>query len=384
MLHGNYCPRCTVDPKDRGNVVGSLFRDKTQTLDLLSKHQQGRDPPQFEKDGIRAIYKPFWADLPHCDIFTCFTPDLLHQLHKGVFKDHLVQWCLEIMGEKEVDRRFKAMNGYPGLRHFKKGISSVTQWTGTEHKEMEKVLLGITIGAVPSHFVPIIRSLVDFIYLSQLQSHTSTTLNALESCLKTFHNHKKIIIKLEIREHFNIPKLHALLHYIDCIRSLGSADGYNTESPERLHIDFAKEAYRASNKRDYVEQMAVWLQRHEAVWLRESYLVWVENRLQSMFKLTKLSEVTEENMMDDEDEDDSLIDPINVTQCDNNITYSLAKRPPHQNLTIEKLTLKFGTVNFLPALSTFLRHNLPATTITPGDHDRFDAYKQIVISVPSN
>ena len=109
--------------------------------------------------------------------------------------------------------------------------------------------------------------------------YPSCSHNALESCLKTFHNHKKIIIKLEIREHFNIPKLHALLHYINCIRPLGSADGYNTESPERLHIDFAKEAYRASNKRDYVEQMAVWLQRHEAVWLRESYLVWVENWL---------------------------------------------------------------------------------------------------------
>ena len=74
----NHCPHCTVDPKDQGNIVGSLFCDKTQTLDLLLKHQQGRDPPQFEKDGIHAIYKPFWADLPHCDIFTCFTPDLLH------------------------------------------------------------------------------------------------------------------------------------------------------------------------------------------------------------------------------------------------------------------------------------------------------------------
>ena len=46
--------------------------------------------------------------------------------------------------------------------------------------------------------------------------------------------------------------------------------------------------------------------------------------------------------------------------------------------------LKFDTVNFLPALSTFLHHNLPATTIIPGDHEHFDAYKQIVISVPSN
>ena len=378
----NRCPHCTVDPKDRGMAIESLFRDKTQSLDLLSKHQQGRNPPQFEKEGLRAVYKPFWADLPHCDIFTCFTADLLHQLHKGVFKDHLVQWCLEIIGEKEVDKRFKAMNGYPGLRHFKKGISSVSQWTGTEHKEMEKVLLGITIGSVPSRFVPIVRSLVDFIYLSQLQSHTSTTLNALESCLKTFHDYKNIIIELEIREHFNVPKLHALLHYVNCIRSLGSADGYNTESPERLHIDFAKEAYRASNKRDYVEQMAVWLQRHEAMWLRESYLIWVEKRLQSMLMTQSGSDIMDDD--ENSEEGDVLIDPIDVTQRYINITYSLPKRPPYQNLTVEKLTQNFGTLNFLPALTTFLRHNLPATTITPGDQDRFDAYRQIVISTPSN
>ena len=177
------------------------------------------------------------------------------------------------MGEKEIDKRFKAMNSYPGLCHFKKGISSVTQWTGTEHKEMEKLLLGITIGGVPNRFIPVVRSLLDFIYLSQLQFHTSTTLKSLESCLETFYRNKNIVIDLEICEHFNIPKVHAILHYVNCVQSLGSMDGYNTESPERLHIDFAKEAYRATNKRDYVEQMAVWLQRHEAIWLRESYLM---------------------------------------------------------------------------------------------------------------
>ena len=164
----------------------------------------------------------------------------------------------------ELDKWFKAMNGYPGLQHFKKGILSESQWTGTKHKEMEKILLGIAIGSIPSCFIHIVCSLVDFIYLSQLQLHTSTMLNSLESCLKTFHLHKNIVIEHGIQDHFNILKLHALLHYIDCICSLGSADGYNTESPERLHIDYVKDAYHASNKRDYVKQMAIWLQRHEA------------------------------------------------------------------------------------------------------------------------
>ncbi|KAF9557787.1 hypothetical protein CPC08DRAFT_610558, partial [Agrocybe pediades] len=75
-------------------------------------------------------------------------------------------------------------------------------------------------------------------------------------------------------EHFNIPKLHNIQHYVDCIRALGSPDGYNTEFPERLHIDFAKNAYHASNKCDYTEQMAMWLQRQEAVILQRSYLKW--------------------------------------------------------------------------------------------------------------
>lgn len=58
------------------------------------------------------------------------------------------------------------------------------------------------------------------------------------------------------------------------IYSFGSADGYNTELPERLHIDFAKSAYLASNKRDFLEQMAIWLQRQEAIFLRSAYLTW--------------------------------------------------------------------------------------------------------------
>ena len=100
----------------------------------------------------------------------------------------------------------------------------------------------------------------------------------------------------------------------------------------------------------------------------------VEKRLLSMIQMSEDSMMEEE-----EDVQVQLIDPINVTQCDinitdshdknlnkfNNNTYSLAKQPPHPNLTIEKLTQKFGTMNFLPALSRFLHQNLLGMTIMP-------------------
>jgi len=107
---------------------------------------------------------------------------------------------------------------------------------------------------------------VDFIFLASLQSHTTQTLEALSQALDQFHANKGVFVELEVRVpgHFNIPKIHSMEHYVELIGRFGSADGFNTESPERLHIDYAKNAYRASNKKDYTRQMTNWLRRQEA------------------------------------------------------------------------------------------------------------------------
>ena len=84
----NCCPKCITKPEKCGNNVRFLYRNPNTTLNILEEHHKGGDPVKFDEYGMRTVYEPFWKDLPHCNIFKTFTPDLLHQLHKGVFKDH--------------------------------------------------------------------------------------------------------------------------------------------------------------------------------------------------------------------------------------------------------------------------------------------------------
>ncbi|KAJ6523755.1 hypothetical protein B0H19DRAFT_1201204 [Mycena capillaripes] len=91
---------------------------------VIIEQSQNKFPVKFVDQNLRPI-NPFRVDFPHCDIFSCMTPDLLHELHNGVFGDHIVKWATQatLGQDDEIDRRFRVMTPHPTLRHFTKGIS---------------------------------------------------------------------------------------------------------------------------------------------------------------------------------------------------------------------------------------------------------------------
>ncbi|KAF8503964.1 hypothetical protein JB92DRAFT_3206955, partial [Gautieria morchelliformis] len=283
------------------------------------------------------------------DIFRCLTPDILHQLHKGVFKDHLSTWCMKLATHPETDACFQAVPSHPSVHHFKKGISTISQWSGTEYKNMEKVFMGLMAGALPPHALKAARAVLDFVYLSQYPSHTTTTLNCLQDALDRFHRYKGVFVDSKIREHFQIPKLHMIEHYTESIISRGTADGFNTELPERLHIDFSKVGYRTSSRKDFIIQMTRWLTRQEQIHSFGSFL-------SSISPASLAASVPEETV---------------------GRTYHIAKRPGFPNTSVSRIINEFGATEFIPALTAFLRFYLPRCTLDLSVYTRLPVYKRI-------
>ncbi|KAI5984843.1 hypothetical protein EDD15DRAFT_2390291 [Pisolithus albus] len=384
----NRCPKCLVPAKERGLNTAFQPRDQMHTTRTLHAQAAGLYPPEFVAQGLRPIFSPFWADLPHADIFTVITSDILHQLHQGIFKDHFKKWCIVLVGKQNFDARFRAMPAFSGLRHFKEGISKVKQWTGADHKQVQRVFLAALVGAAPHpDVIKAGCNLLDFIYLAQYQSHTDRTLVALQQALDSFHVVKDIFIDLGCREHFNVPKIHSLWHYVETIRSLGSLDGLNMETSERLHIDFAKKAYSASNRRDYLVQMTRWLQCQEAIIWFSSYLTWRLGNIQPEPQPADDCDRSDESDVPPE-HPDALLNCTTLARPTKSfpagLTYRISQRPQFLRRTVQYLQQKHGAVHFVHALQDFLCSTQTdgRQSFQPNINDRFSCFSNVVIQLP--
>jgi hypothetical protein len=274
------CPKCQCPSDCLQEPYSYDPRTQLWTMGILNSAKKNHSKSRsafykacMESDVSGSVYAPFWEDLPYTDIHTAITPDVLHQLYQGVLK-HLISWCQDIMTKEELDRRMRTLPPSFGVRHFDNGISALSQISGSERKHMGRILLGCLAGAMPQQGLKACRAILDFIYLSQYSTHDDITLGYLDSALEAWHENKDYFISTQVRADLNIPKFHSLHHYVSSIKLLGTTDNYNTEMFERLHIDFAKRGWRASNHRDEFPQMIRWLGRQEKVASFQSYIDW--------------------------------------------------------------------------------------------------------------
>ena len=194
------CPKCRQQAKNLEEAKSAASRISHWTTSIIldaNEKAQGSlsafHRECMDHDVAGGIYDPFRKDFPNTDIHKTITPDILHQLYQGVFK-HLIGWCQSIVGEKELDQRIRALPLGHGLRRFKNGISALSQISGSERKNMAKILLACIHDVLPPRGTRAVKGILDFIYLAQYSTHDDITLSYIQDALQEFHQNKKYFI----------------------------------------------------------------------------------------------------------------------------------------------------------------------------------------------
>lgn len=392
-----HCPICLVPPNQRGdNDDPAHLRTNHEYKKAYELEDRGYAAMR-EKLGLRPV-RPFWLDLPFANASQFIVPDLLHQMHRGVFGQHVVDWCTKSLGKEEMDRRYTGVPPLSGLRHFDDGISILSMETGAEARAIERTFIPVMAGSQPAEVVGAARCIMDFLYRAHRPQLNENDLVALEMDLSEFHDYKPIFESeglLNTRAMFNgIPKLHMLRHYTSSIRQMGTTDGYNTETPERLHIDYVKVGYRASKGPDQIPQMARHLQRREALAIVRARLerhgvipkrqvIWQRDGTFEEFSNDAEDLDGEEDELDGEEDmcpeaNEDVVDSADVDAVIG--VYRrllLAKRPPRAVHGLNVMS-EFHAPDFIKALRTFLDTYCPhAEFIDFDEHTAFEVWTRL-------
>ncbi|KAJ6563183.1 hypothetical protein B0H10DRAFT_1843941 [Mycena sp. CBHHK59/15] len=173
-------------------------------------------------------------DFPRADIHELLSSDLLHQVIKGTFKDHLVSWVADYLNIvhtpaeansilDEIDRTIAATPQFPCLRRFKHG-RRFKQWTGDDSKALMKIYLPAVKEFIPSEMVKSLSSFLDFCYLVRRPDFTESSLDSVDAAIRRFHEHREIFRVTGVRDGFSLPRQHSLVHYRPCCDKRGEGE----------------------------------------------------------------------------------------------------------------------------------------------------------------
>jgi hypothetical protein len=280
-----------------GDMTPHPRRTKRWILSKISELRDRVNPDdvtkylvEAKKVGMNAVDQPFWEELPGYEPDLVICPDLLHGVFR-MWRDHILKWVRYLVGVKELDHRIKALQPLVGMRHFANGISHLSQWSGREDRELQRVLIVAIAGApcIDVNSMRCLRAFHDFLYLAQYRSHTTTTLGYLEQSYTVFHQLKNTFIKNKARRgkkegvipHFCFPKMAGLQMYAYHIPRMGTSVQFSTEITETCHQTMAKAPYRATNRRDFFIQMCAYMNRQARVTLAGEFGAWSFERMQT-------------------------------------------------------------------------------------------------------
>ncbi|QRV89358.1 Zn-finger protein [Ceratobasidium sp. AG-Ba] len=358
------------------------------------------------------LYIPFWAKLPYVRFGSCLTPDLLHQLYKGMYK-HARGWVEILLGTKALNQRFMAMPGAKDLRWFKSGVTNVKVWTGRESRDMMRQFLPVAVDAqAPPDFVRMLHSLLDFSYLAHGTQLSNNELTEMETLLATFHNTKHALVDAKVvpkpGAFDRLAKLHMLSHYTYDIRELGAPDGYSMEMPEHLHIVYVKTPWRMSSRRDPLPQMEAFVERLEAIRMQHTVIDEYygeregadEDEIKRFARADRAAENEDDgSAMEDDEEtgDEDAGDGTNDIEVEGDRelpkperfyylrpAVSVAREPTVRHVPSHVLTSSYGASDFTRALRFFIstksgaKSSLePLSPLHPSD--RFDVWHTAII-----
>ncbi|KAG1734391.1 uncharacterized protein EDB91DRAFT_1238421 [Suillus paluster] len=244
-----WCAKCLSRRKNLNET--SLPRSRLHVDTLIEECNFDTLRVQY---GIVSVLVPFMNDFPHANIHELLAPDLLHQIIKGAFKDHLVEWVEKYLIRvhrktqaniilDDIDRQIAAVPPFPGLRRFPQGCH-FKQWTGDDSKALMKVYLPAIEGYVPEDVVRTFSAFLKFCYLVR---HNMP--------LPVFTGIVKFSRLPEPFLTFSLPQQHSMSHYIHLIRSFGAPNSLCSSIMESKHIKAVKEPWRRSSQYNALGQM---------------------------------------------------------------------------------------------------------------------------------
>ncbi|GBE87942.1 hypothetical protein SCP_1201680 [Sparassis crispa] len=263
-----WCPACLKHRNRLDQDEGGGRRGQEHTEELIQTFDPGI---LWDEYGLVSDVVPFTANFPRADIHELLSGDLLHQVIKGTFKDHLVTWVGEYLtlvhgkerGKEvldEIDRRIAVTPSFPGLRRFPQG-RDFKQWTGDDSKALMKVYLPAISGLVPPDMVRAIAAFLEFCYLVRRSVHTEETIARVQHALEQFHQYRVIFQETGVHDDFSLPRQHSLDHYPRHIQNYGAPNGLCSSITEAKHIKAVKEPWRRSNTYNALGQMLLTNQR---------------------------------------------------------------------------------------------------------------------------